>query len=151
MQIDLFTCNAERNRIDKSSYISNRFTLEGSFRNESSALDINVIVEKTNPLLYDYNYMYISEFKRWYFINNISTIRNKLWSISATVDVLMTFKTDILSSTAILDKVEDEVVSNVYLDDGSFVMDTRKFNEVLEFPNGLNENGQYILICAGGD
>lgn len=151
MQIDFFTCKAERNRIDKSSYISNRFTIEGAFRNESSALDIEVIIEKTNPLAYDYNYMYISEFKRWYFINDITTIRNRLWSVKATVDVLMTFKNDILASQAILDKVEDEVVSNVYLDDGSFVMDTRKFNEVLEFPNGLNENGQYILICAGGD
>lgn len=150
MQINLFTCNAERNRINKSDHISNRFVLEGSFRKASSALNIEVDVEKTNPLTYKYNYMYIEEFRRYYFIDEIISVRNGLWTIMATVDVLMSFKKDILESSVIIDKSEDETISNLYLDDGSFVMDSRKYNEIKEFPNGLNENGSYILICAGG-
>lgn len=150
MQINLFTCNAERNRINKSDHISNRFVLEGSFRKATSALNIEVDVEKTNPLTYKYNYMYIEEFGRYYFIDEIISLRNGLWTIMATVDVLMTFKKDILKSNVIIDKAEDEYISNLYLDDGSFVMDSRKYNEVKEFPSGLNENGSYILICAGG-
>lgn len=150
MQINLFTCNAERNRINKSDHISNRFVLEGSFRKATSALNIEVDVEKTNPLTYKYNYMYIEEFGRYYFIDEIISVRNGLWTIMATVDVLMSFKKDILESDVIIDKAEDEDISNLYLDDGSFVMDSRKYNEIKEFPNGLNENGSYILICAGG-
>ena len=150
MQINLFTCNAERNRIDKSSYFSNRFTLEGAFRAETSAMNIIVDVEKTNPLKYNYNYMYIAEFDRYYFITDISTIRNNIWRIEGEVDVLMSFRDDILSSSCIIDKVENEAHANLYLDDGSFVMDSRKYNEIKEFPNGLNNNGAYILICAGG-
>lgn len=150
MQIDLFTCNSERNRVNKTSYLSNRFTLEGSFRKATSAMNIVVEVEKTNPLKYNYNYMYISEFNRWYFIDDISTIVTGIWSISATVDVLMSFMNDILISEAIIDKVENEETANLYLDDGSFVMDSRKYNEIIEFPDGLNETGSYILICAGG-
>lgn len=150
MQIDLFTCTAERNRVNKTDYITNRFTLEGTFRKATSAMNIVVEIEKSNPLKYNYNYMYISEFDRYYYIDDISTIRNGLWSISATVDVLMSFKNDILSSRVIVDKIENESEANLYLDDGSFVMDSRKYNEIKEFPNGLNENGSYILICAGG-
>lgn len=150
MQIDLFTCTAERNRVDKSQYLTNRFTLEGAFRDSTSAMEIVVDVEKSNPLKYNYNYMYISEFNRYYFITDISTIVNDIWRISATVDVLMSFKNDILSADAIIDKVEAENNANLYLDDGSFVMDSRKYNEVIQFPSGLNENGSYILICAGG-
>ena len=150
MQINLFTCNAERNRINKSDHISNRFVLEGSFRKATSALNIEVDVEKTNPLTYKYNYMYIEEFGRYYFIDEIVSVRNGLWTIMATVDVLMSFRKDILESSVIIDKAEDEDISNLYLDDGSFVMDSRKYNEVKEFPSGLNENGSYILICAGG-
>lgn len=150
MQIDLFTCKSERNRVNKTSYLSNRFTLEGSFRKATSAMNIIVEVEKTNPLKYNYNYMYIPEFNRWYFIDDISTIVTGIWSISATVDVLMSFMNDILVSEAIIDKVEREETANLYLDDGSFVMDSRKYNEIIEFPSGLNENGSYILICAGG-
>lgn len=150
MQINLFTCNAERNRVDKSNYFSNRFTLDGAFRSETSAMNIIFDVEKTNPLKYNYNYMYIAEFDRYYFITDISTIRNNIWRIEGEVDVLMSFRDDILSSTCIIDKVENEGHANLYLDDGSFVMDSRKYNEIKEFPNGLNNNGTYILICAGG-
>lgn len=150
MQINLFTCNAERNKINKSNNINNRFVLDGAFRKSTSALNIEVDVEKTNPLIYKYNYMYIEEFGRYYFIDEIVSIRNGLWTIMATVDVLMSFKKDILESNVIIDKAEDEDISNLYLDDGSFVMDSRKYNEVKEFPSGLNENGSYILICAGG-
>lgn len=150
MQISLFTCNAERNRINKSSYLTNRFVLDGAFRASTSALQIEVTVEKTNPLKYQYNYMYIEEFDRYYFIEEISSIRTNIWTIKGTVDVLMSFKNDILRSSAIIDKVENELAANLYLDDGSFVMDTRKYNEVKEFPNGFNDSGTYILICAGG-
>lgn len=150
MQINLFTCTAERNRVNKTEYISNRFVLEGSLREATSAINIEILIEKTNPLAYNYNYMYIEEFGRYYYINDIKSFRNKLWIISATVDVLMSFSTDILSATAIIDKAQSENISNLYLDDGSFVMDSRKYNNVIEFPSGLNENGSYILICAGG-
>lgn len=150
MQINLFTCTAERNRVNKSDYISNRFVLEGSFRSATSALNIEIDIEKTNPLLYNYNYMYIEEFGRYYFIDEIISLRTNIWTIKATVDVLMSFKKDILEASVIIDKAENEFISNLYLDDGSFVMDSRKYNEVKEFPSGLNENGSYILICAGG-
>ena len=150
MQINLFTCTAERNRVDKTNYMSNRFVLEGAFRAATSALNLEIDIQKTNPLTYNYNYMYIEEFGRYYFIDEIISVRTNIWTIKATVDVLMSFKNDILSSDVILDKVEDETAANLYLDDGSFVMDSRKYNEVKEFPNGLNENGSYILICAGG-
>lgn len=150
MQIDLFTCNSERNRIDKSNYISNRFTLEGYLRDETNIVDPSILIEKTNPVTFKYNYMYIGEFNRWYFIEEYKSVRTNLWEISAHVDVLYSFMSDILSTMVIADKVEVEANANLYLDDGSFVMDSRKYNTVKEFSNGFNESGSYILICAGG-
>ena len=150
MQIDLFTCTAERNRVNKSDHITNRFTMSGTIKAPTSAMNVVVEIEKTNPITFNYNYMYIGEFGRYYFIDDITTVGNKRWIISASVDVLFSFLNDILSTTAIIDKVENETAANLYLDDGSFVMDSRKYNEVKEFPSGLNENGSYILICAGG-
>ena len=150
MQIDLFTCNAERNRVNKSSFISNRFTMNGTIKDITSAMEIVIEIEKTNPVKYNYNYMYISEFNRYYFIDDIKLLGNNRWLISGSVDVLYSFMNDILNTTVIIDKSENELNANLYLDDGSFVMDSRKYNEVIEFPNGLIENGSYILICAGG-
>lgn len=150
MEINLFTCTAENERVDKSNYISNRFAMNGTLRDESSIIDPVILVQKSNPARYHYNYMYIEEFQRWYYINDIISIRNDLWEIHAHVDVLFTWGADIKSMEGLADKLEDFANANVYYDDGSFIMDCRKDIQVKEFPSGLNETGQYILICAGG-
>lgn len=150
MQIDLFVCKAERNRVNKSEYLTSRFTMSGTLKKSTSTTNVIIEVEKSNPVMYNYNYMYIAEFKRYYYIDDIVNISNNRWEIHASVDVLYSFKNDILLTSAIIDKTETEKAGNLYLDDGSFVMDSRKYNEVKEFPSGLNENGSYILICAGG-
>lgn len=150
MELNLFTCTAENERVDKTDYITNRFVMNGSLRDQSSVIDPVIMIEKNNPTLYDYNYMYIPEFKRWYYINDIISVRNSLWEIHAHVDVLYTWGADIKRMNGVADKLEDILNANVYFDDGSFIMDSRNDIEVKEFPNGLNENGSYILICAGG-
>lgn len=150
MQIDLFTCNAERNRVDKSQYITNRWSCSGTLRNESSIIDPVILVEKTNPVASYYNYMYIEEFKRWYFINDIVSVRNKVWEIHAHVDVLYTWRAAISNMECVIDKTENFDDANLYYDDGSYILDSRTNVLLKEFPNGFNENGEYILICAGG-
>lgn len=150
MQINLFTCTAENERVDKTDYISNRFAMNGSFRNESNVIDPIILVEKTNPVKFFYNYMYIPDFERWYFITDCKTIRNKLWEIHAHVDVLYTWRDAINKSRAIIDKTADGSMANLYMDDGSFVMDSRKYNTVIPFSTGLDTDGTFILICAGG-
>jgi hypothetical protein len=64
-----------------------------------------------------------------------------------SVDVLESFKTQIKSQTAIVDKQES--LSNLYFNDGSFRKDSREFYTVKTFPNGFNDNSEYILITAG--
>lgn len=150
MQISLFTCTAENFRVDKTDYISNRFVMDGAFRNESSVVDPVILIEKTNPSEFYYNYMYIPDFKRWYYINDYISVRNKLWELHAHVDVLYTWRASIKQMKAVIDKTQNSEDANLYMDDGSFVMDSRKYNTVIPFPNSLSQNGEYILICAGG-
>lgn len=150
MQINLFICNAEHNRVDKSSFISNRFVMDGTIKKATSTTNLILEVEKGEIIPYQYNYMYIEKFGRWYFIDDIKSVANNRWEIHASVDVLYSFKNDILCASAIISKSEDDENANLYFDDGSFVMDTRKYIDVKQFPSGLNANGEYILICAGG-
>ncbi len=151
MQISLFTYTKEKERINKTDYLTNRFPLNGYLKNETSVKEPVILIEKTNPALYDYNYLYIEDFKRFYFITGIKQIRHNLWEISAKCDVLYSFMNDILANKCIIDKAENQNDSNLYLNDGSFVTDSRKYNEVIPFESGLSLNGSYILICAGGN
>jgi hypothetical protein len=151
MQISLFTYSKEKERVNKTDFLTNRFTLNGYLKNETSVQEPVILIEKTNPALYDYNYLYIEDFKRFYFITGIKQIRHNLWEISAKCDVLYSFMNDILANKCIIDKAENQNDSNLYLNDGSFVTDSRKYNEVIPFESGLSLNGSYILICAGGN
>lgn len=151
MQINLFTYPKEKNRINKSEFLTNRFVLDGYLKNETSVIEPVILIEKTNPAFYDYNYLYIPDFKRYYFITNIKQVRHNLWEISARVDSLYSFMTEILANKCIIEKAQNSPDANLYLNDGSFVTDARKYDEVIPFDNGLSLNGSYILICAGGN
>lgn len=150
MNITLYRVACERNRVDKSQYVNGGFNLVGSLKNDTSVIDPVILIEKTNPTLYQYNMMYIYEFDRWYFINDIVSHTNDTWEIHAHCDVLFSWAYYIKSEKAIIDKSSEFDKSNLYLDDGSYVMDSRKYNKIVPFPNGLSENGTFILICAGG-
>ena len=99
----------------------------------------------------DANYLYIEEFKRYYFVNNITHLTGGRISLSCSVDVLMSNKNDILALSCIIDKQEStsSSFSDKYIDDGSFVTECRTFNSIINFPNGFNDNAEFILITAG--
>lgn len=150
-QIKLMRYTAENNRINKNPYIIGEWACNGTLRDGTSITEPVILIEKaTPPQDNNYNYMWISAFKRYYFITDIKSVREGLWEIHATVDVLYTYRADILQSKCIINKSQDSSISNLYINDGSFVMDSHKYNQVKKFPTGLSSSGYNILICAGG-
>lgn len=47
--------------------------------------------------IYTFNYVYIDKFKRYYFVNDV-VYNNNMWVISLVVDVLATYRNDIMNS-----------------------------------------------------
>lgn len=150
MKISFYKCSAENKRVDKTSYLTGLSTLDGVIRDETNVIDPTIVIESTDFPFYLYNYCYIYLFKRYYYIKEIKSIRTNIWEISAHCDVLYTWKADLANQLAIIDKTANLNDANTYIDDGTFVMDSRKNVKVIPFPTPLNEEGNYILICAGG-
>lgn len=96
------------------------------------------------------NYAYIPDYKRYYYINDIIPLTGDRIELHLSVDVLYSFKDDILNSTAIIDKQQNVRNSNVYLNDGSYVTQEKEFHSVINYPNGFLDDGEYILITCGG-
>ena len=97
------------------------------------------------------NYIYIKSFNRYYYVNIIKQLLGNTILLECSVDVLMSNKDAIRNLTCIIDKQENSstTYSEKYLDDGSFVTECRTFNSILNFPNGFNNDGEFILITAG--
>lgn len=144
MDIVFYNNTSENNQINK--VLTNATIITGTLRSQTEYINPTILVE-FDPT--DYNYIYIEVFKRYYFITKIDTVRTGLWSVNCSVDVLESFKTEILALEVIVDK--QETVGNQFKDDGSLVMENRKFNSIYNFTNGFNDSGELILITAGAN
>ena len=145
MEIILYQNNSPSNFITKS--LVNEIKLNGSLREQSSIIDPEILIAAEN--LARYNYMYIAEFKRFYYINDLTSVRNGLWRVKGHVDVLNTYRSEIKAHQAIISKQEKAGDAELYFDDSSFIVKNQKYIETVNFPSGLNQNGEYILITAG--
>lgn len=96
-----------------------------------------------------FNYAYIPELQRYYAITEITASYDNLYDVSFAVDVLMSFRAEILQLTAIVDKQSMPENGDEYIDDGSLVTDNVMFTRVHEFSSGFNDGPEYILITAG--
>lgn len=145
MNIQLCSNTSEKNKINKT--INTGITLSGSLRNESNVVNPSIIINIDNPTIY--NYAYIPEFNRYYFITNYISLRTGMWQINLKSDVLMSFKDSILSSEVLINKTETTGKNN-YLTGSNWVSNCKTKTDILTFPHGLLDDGKYILITAGG-
>jgi len=104
-----------------------------------------VIVLKTNPI--DYNYAYIPEFHRYYFIDNI-TYGFGVWNVSLICDVLATYKTDIGAASLMVERA-----SNTY---NGTVIDGMRFTRTggtarrTQLEGFNSSGGVYVLKILSG-
>ena len=144
MDIRLCNNNSEKNKINKT--ITAGITLSGALRNSSNVVTPTIIINIENPTIY--NYAYIPEFKRYYFITDYISVRTGIWQINLKSDVLMSFKDSILASRVLVNKSESN--GNNYLSGSNWVSNCKAKTDIISFRSGLLNDGQYILITAGG-
>lgn len=138
--------NSSDNRCINKNIIDGEI-ISGTLRTSTSIISPVITFESSSPLRY--NYAYIPEFRRYYYIKNVISARNNLWEVQFEIDPLMSFKADICALKVVVDKQSNELNGDEYIDDSSLVTDNLMFNTVYNFPDGFNNNGEYILITAG--
>lgn len=122
-------------------------TFEGQARDEVDIMNPVILFDTDEILIY--NYAYIPEFQRYYNISDRNVLREGLCEVSFDVDVLMSFRADILNLSVVVDKQSMEENGNEYIDDSSLVAENVMFQTVYNFPGGFNSTGEFILITAG--
>lgn len=145
MDITLCVNSSEKNKLGKS--LSNLSIFSGSLKDETSVTNPVVMMEFENPT--GFNYAYIPEFGRYYFIDDMVSVRTGLWKISMKVDVLESFKNSIRGVSVILSD-STNTGKEEYLPGKVWKTKVKELTDVINFPSGLSDNGYFILITAGG-
>lgn len=92
------------------------------------------------------NYVTVSAFRRGYFVTNITSITNNLIELTAHVDVLASFASEIKANKGIVFRQENNW--NLYLNDGVIQAYQNPIVTTQSFPKGFTEQN-YVLVCAG--
>lgn len=141
--IVLYKNNSPAHQIKKS--LTSVATLTGTYRDRVDIMRPVVLIEHDSPV--DFDYVYISDFNRCYYVDNVVMVRKGLLEMTLRVDVLNSFATGILANTAIIDKSSNKY--NLYLNDDSLKMYQTPLIQQLVFPNALFASHEYVLIVAG--
>lgn len=145
MEVQFFYNNSDARVINKNLIEGETFT--GQARDDVDVMSPTVRFDK--PSVLRYNYAYIPELQRYYDVVNRTAFREGLWDVTFAVDVLMSFRADISQLPVIVDKQSMAENGDEYIDDSSLVMDNIMFTTVYNYPNGFNNDPEFILITAG--
>ena len=116
--ITLYQNTAERNSL-RPALTPVGTSIQGTLRDASSLLNIEITFDKDPQNLYKANYMYIQELDRWYHINNVIAFRSNLTKVSCSLDPLYTYYSQILDCPGVIARCES-ISSNRYLQDNAF-------------------------------
>lgn len=141
---------------DDSNYINKRLTSKGDVTNvtlKNSTDYVNPVIMLQADTI-GFNYVYIPNFGRYYFVREITSLKNNLWSVALHVDVLMSFRSQLKNVRAIT-KRQEYLCNNDLIDDRIKLLNYPALQTNITFPNGFLDaasgNLQYVMITTGGD
>lgn len=144
MTVDFFTNNSDANTLEKSFTAGT--TKTGNLK-EPCSIEAPEITFSNSGVI-PYNYCYIPAFGRYYYIVDQTLLSNNRVRLSLKVDVLESFKENIKALNAIIEVSTNS--NNKYLPSPLWVSTVKCKTDIVTFPSGLNDDGAFILITAGG-
>lgn len=144
MIIDFYKINDVKNKINKTLGVP--YTINNIFF-KSNNIDIIKPFLRLSRDITQYNYCFIRELNRFYFIDDVIIENNGIRNYKLSIDVLMTYKTEIMNNKTHI--IESENVINA-----DNIEYSGKSNEVVttfDFPeNPFKDNKTDVLICVRG-
>lgn len=144
--IIFYNNNSDRRCINKN--LTGAKTISGNVKTQYTSsgisLDIDVSVAGMTP--FQFNYMKFDN--KYYYIDNVDFVSQNIIRLNCSVDLLMTYKTQILKQTAVL--ARSETSYNRYLTDDNLHVNAYKRVQTKKFDKSFSAVSTPILIVTGG-
>lgn len=152
MTLDLYTCTAPNNQVDKTGQMTLVSSLPGEVRGPMDFLDPTFYFYAGTA--YDYNnvnYIYCQELDRYYFIRDLSAERTRLVKAVCHEDVLNSFKNQIRKNTAIIERQQTQ--NSLYIEDSEITAYQNQKEGTLAFNYSFGahdgEKQSFVMLTAG--
>ena len=143
MTVIFYKYNDIKNKINKT--LSGGLTVNDVVIQNDFDITVFDLLIKNSDFNSEYNYCYIQDLGRYYFIESVEKMNGSIYKIRLTVDVLKSFSTQIENINAIITKSENP--------DDNFVDCEKSENytsEVINMTDNFNHNGNLILVTSLG-
>ena len=137
MLVTLYNNSSDRRVLDKN--ITEFATLDCKIKGECSILNPTLIISIDSV---QYNYVYIHDFKRYYYIDDIVTLNSSLKELTCNIDVRRTYMNEIRDTSAII--ARNERYFNQYIPDNMIGADSRIEVTAKKYPYSLGVQSMYL-------
>lgn len=143
MIMRMYNTSDSNNTINKTLANETEFNIK--LKGDTSITQPVVVLHSNNIILF--NYAYIPEFNRYYFVDKIELFPNGIYNITLKVDVLESFKNDIKNSYGMISK---QTNINNYYNDG-YESEIKKEVDLYRSNITFNlDTKEKILVTIGG-
>lgn len=104
MNLHLYKQGATPNRINKISFLNDMGSIDGIIVKDTESTLTPDFIVNTNANIYNANYFFCDFTSRYYYITGLDVTTGGRIIIHSRVDVLMTFRNEILASSAWVEK-----------------------------------------------
>ena len=150
MNITLYKTKSANNVISKKLVSEKNLGNNCILADSTSVTSPTVIIGGITSLdtISDYNYAYIAQCHRYYYINDIIALSGGRVKLLLSVDVLMSYKTDILNSTQLVTRQKNK--GKMYLADADWTVDGRTYLRSHYFSENhfAPQNDSFVLITV---
>lgn len=154
MSVTLYQTTDDRRTIDKTLSGALAFSTV-NIKRDTNILNPYIIITTQNNI-FSYNYAYVSDFSRYYYIDNIDVLSGGRVGLSLKCDVLKSHATEIKNLYGLMTRSE-AVGAPTYVNDDRLPLYPDKTVKTIEFTGGnfniktaTSSSRNYVLNVSGG-
>lgn len=144
MTIRLYKTFDQKEKLNKT--LTNEKTVMGTLKTKMSIIKPSILLHNSSINFADYNYCYIVDFDRYYFIDDIMIETANLYELKLTEDILMSFNTDIKNMT--VEITQASIYNNNKVD--CETSNKKTLIKTIDLQNPFNNNGFLYLTTVKG-
>ncbi len=145
MNITLYQNKSDPRVVSKDITSATSLSYTGTARDVFDVMGGDITIATPTDISH-FNYCYIQEVGRYYYITDIKILRDGVWALSLKIDVLMTYAAGIRSLTGTVDRNTN--IGNGYIPDAEYQALCYSKIVAKAFPNAMT-NDSIILMTIG--
>ena len=140
--ITFYNNNSDKKCINKS--LSDATTISGNIKTQYTSSGISIDIDTAVAGIKPFQFNYMKYDNKFYYIDNVDFLSQNIIRMNCSVDLLESYKSQILKQTAVLERSQN--IYSRYIDDDKLVLNAYKRVQTKAFPVSFTPSSSYVIV-----